>query len=125
MYVFKVPFLPPSENKMYWTDRNRKRHLTEAAKDFKTKVKLFMPKFDIPEQTLISIKVELYGSWFTKKGRIRIRDGQNMMKALYDAIAEKAGIDDSCLWNWSGKKIDTEGEHMMIEIKLLGKRCGT
>lgn len=118
-HIFKVPFLPPSENKMYWSDYNRKRHLTEDAKEFKSKFKLFMPAMDIPENVLLSIKVELYGSWFTKKDKVRKRDGQNMMKALYDAISEKIGVDDSYLFMWGGVKIDSEDEHMIIELNEI------
>jgi len=117
-YIFRIPFLPPSENKMYWVDRKRQRHLTEEAKKFKTDAKLFMPPMEIPEQVKVDFDVELHGNWYTKKGRFKIKDGQNMMKALIDAIAEKAGCNDCCLWNWAGHKIQSKEECMRISIKL-------
>jgi len=121
-YKFKVPNIPPSSNKMYSINHyNRLVYLTPEARHFKTCVKLACPtmKFSC-EKPRLSIEIAYYSpKWLCKNGNIRKIDGQNCDKAIYDAIAESIGIDDSFFWKWQGIKVLSQEEYTEIEVSEI------
>jgi len=72
------------------------------------------------EKPRLSIEIAYYSpKWLCKNGNIRKIDGQNCDKAIYDAIAESIGIDDSFFWKWQGIKVLSQEEYTEIEVSEI------
>lgn len=123
---FEVPMLPPSENKMYsWDPMKKRPYKTKECSNFKSNFQMFCPPIQFKEGERIVVAVEYYGDWYYKNGKVRKKDGQNLQKAVYDALFEKIGIDDCHLWMWCGKKIQSDHDKMVITIEVLDGNAGT
>jgi len=116
--VFELPFLPPSENNMYYWDRARgTQKMYTSVKKFKSDTMLLMPRIVIGKNVPTEIFFEFHGDWYFKNGNMRKKDGQNLIKALIDAIFAKIGVDDCQLWTWHGKKIQADEFKTVVKIQ--------
>ncbi|MFC1808859.1 RusA family crossover junction endodeoxyribonuclease [Candidatus Omnitrophota bacterium] len=119
--TFKIPALPPSMNQMYKINyHTRQCYLDEKAREFKRTASMYTPFISVSDQEKILVDVEYHGNWFTKAGKIRRKDGQNLDKALYDCICNSLGIDDSQAFEGSWKKIQGEEEFTIVHIMVKG-----
>jgi Holliday junction resolvase RusA-like endonuclease len=92
--------------------------MSEEVRHFKMALKLACPvmKFSCPEPRL-SIEIAYYSpKWICKNSKIRKADGMNLDKAVYDAISEKIGIDDSHFFKWAGIKVLSQEEYTEIQV---------
>ena len=105
-YNFTIPFLPPSENSLYgWNRMTKKKYLLPKVRQFKNNCKAYIP--DIPNLVgkLLKVTFRFFGNWYFKNGKLKRKDGQNLTKALIDAIFEKINIDDCYIWTSSWEKV--------------------
>ncbi len=121
-HEFTIPLLPPSMNAIYgYNPMTKRRYLNSKGRTFKAQCKLFVPPIELEAQTPVKIQFSLYGNWFYKNGNIKKHDGQNLSKILYDAIFEKVGVDDCCLWKWSGEKIQSDESKTVVKFETIEK----
>ena len=106
---FKVPFIPPSANKIYWINYNERRvYLSEEARNFKTAVKSFMPLWEVDPSVYLRFDISIYDNWYTKEGSVRKRDIQNLDKIIIDACCERLGIGDERVWERTIRKLSDD-----------------
>ncbi len=69
----------------------------------------------------ISLKVEIFENWYTKKGTVRKKDLANREKFLIDSIFKSLGLDDSYIFEHTMFKIQSKEEKSVVNILLLKK----
>ena len=94
--TFKIPAIPPSYSKSLKINYSfRHTYLSKEARDFVNLVKRYIPHCTYTIDTLFSIDIEIHDNWYTKQGKVKRKDVQNLDRLLIDAIFNKIGIDDS------------------------------
>lgn len=97
---------PLSINKAY---RGR-RFATKDLHDYQKEVTYQLPKLKIPTGKL-SVK---YVFGCSSKGS----DGDNLIKAFQDCLAEHYGFNDNRIYKWEVEKIDVKKGQEFIEFKI-------
>lgn len=97
---------PISVNEAY---RGR-RYSTQKLKDYKNQIALLAPKIKVPEGKL----VVRYIFGVSSKGS----DGDNLIKALQDALAEKYGFNDNRIYAWYIEKEDVKKGEEYIDFTI-------
>jgi len=88
--------------------RTKTVYLTNEARYWKTKAKLFIPNINLQEGTYLTVSVEVTAPWFFKNGKPKKADVQNLGKVILDAISERCGFDDCLIWNIGLRKVHSE-----------------
>lgn len=65
----------------------------------------------------LSVSVDIYENWLTKKGLVARKDIANREKFLIDSVFEALGIDDKFIWIHKMTKVQSETEEKAI-IKI-------
>jgi Holliday junction resolvase RusA-like endonuclease len=96
--------------------RELKKYILEKVKNQvpKTKLKSF-------QNTKLSIIVEVYENWYTKKGTVKRADLANKEKFLTDSVFDALGLDDCFIFEYTMKKIQSKDERTIIYLELFGK----
>jgi Holliday junction resolvase RusA-like endonuclease len=121
---FTIDGIPPSYNKSckinYGT---RQLYLSKEARNFKDKVKISMPFWELPDKELVFyIHNKYHANWFYKNGKPKKKDVQNMNRLLIDAIFQTLGRDDSVLWRVTDEKIhNPKEEFTLVELNVQEK----
>lgn len=111
---FSLPF-PPSMNGLYGVNyKMRCVYLTNDARYWKSKAKLFIPAFKCSETHKIKISLKMLNNWFFKNGKQKRVDVQNLIKVVVDAISEKCGFNDCQVWTFSAQKIQSTTEQSVF-----------
>jgi len=115
---FKIPGVPLSYNQhMQVNYYQRQMYLTKDAREWKKRVKLSTPDFEIAPGALLSIYVEVHSDhWYTKEGKVRRIDLPNLDKLLIDAIANRLGFDDSIIFDSHFKKVVDNSEYTLVKL---------
>jgi Holliday junction resolvase RusA-like endonuclease len=118
---FTIEGIPPAYNKACKINYGRRNvYLTQSARNFKTKVKLNVPAWELDDQDLVfQIHNKYYSNWYYKNGKPKKKDVQNMNRLLIDAIFSALGKDDSLLWRVTDEKVQCEDEeftHVTLEV---------
>lgn len=118
---FKINSIPPSYNAMFKINYNFKEvYLSDTARAFKQLVKLSMPAIEFKDDSLFKIDIVYCYNWFYKNFNPRKLDIQNMDKLLLDAVFEKLGLDDSRVFVFNQKKVQSPSEvYTEVEITVL------
>jgi Holliday junction resolvase RusA-like endonuclease len=118
---FKVPAIPPSYNKSFQINFNyHTTFLSKEAKGFKDKVKMFMPVWQPPVDSMFEMNIKIQNCWFFLNGNLQKKDVQNLDKLICDACFEKIGIDDNQIQKLSIEKVRNKESFTEIEIKVVG-----
>ena len=108
MIRIELPFLPPSVNHAYFTNRYGGRVLSAAGKSFKNQTKTLIARQHpkellkiLPDQPYLVLlrlffdRIENKG-WPNKtKSRYKHFDGSNYIKLVEDALMDATGVDDA------------------------------
>lgn len=109
MFILKVK--PLSLNSAY---RGR-RFTTPELLSYKKQIHILSPRIEIPEGKLLVRYVFGVSS--------KNSDGDNLIKVLQDALAEKYCFNDKIIYKWEVEKVDVKKgqEFVAFEILPLGK----
>ena len=67
----------------------------------------------------LSLTVEIFENWYTKKGAVRKKDLANREKFLIDSIFKSLGLDDSFIFEHKMFKIQSNEEKVKILISKI------
>lgn len=115
-----IPFKTPTINHLYWHKGNMKIMTTEAKKlrERINEICFFLDKTGLGNKK-IDMFIDIYENWETKKGEIKKKDLLNREKFLVDSIFEAIGIDDKFIFKQTFRKIQSDEEKAVIEIREL------
>jgi Holliday junction resolvase RusA-like endonuclease len=120
-FRLKLPFLPPSVNKLFATVRDPatgviKRVLTAKARRIRRLVAALINRSLDPSR-LYELHIDFHLPCFTKKGAVRKVDLSNRIKFIEDCVCEALGIDDSHVFRIVLTKHHSESELTSIEVR--------
>jgi Holliday junction resolvase RusA-like endonuclease len=120
-FRLKLPFLPPSVNKLFTTVRDPasgviKRVLTSKARRIRRLVAALINRSLDPTK-LYELHIDFHLPCYTKKGAVRKVDLSNRVKFIEDCVCEALGIDDSHVFRIVLTKQDSENELTSIEVR--------
>ena len=75
-----------------------------------------IPDLIIHPDTELEVKILYFGKFYTKAGKIRIKDGQNLDKCLYDIMFKKWMIDDSRVFRGIWEKVESKDEYTLVVV---------
>lgn len=119
---FRIPSIPPSVNDLYYHIKDHYARYTYVLKPevrlWKTKAKEYVPPFAITAGQLFFFNWVAVNDWYYQNGKPRRYDLFNLQKVLVDAVCEKIGVDDCCLWaSTDVRKVHSPSEQY-IEVEL-------
>lgn len=132
--LVEYPYIPPSTNKIYRTNRYGRRFLTSEGEAYKSYFKRFLidnyfnqiNNLNIHgiyslEITLYMKEEDLVNKKFGKDKRIKSAyktlDADNRIKLIQDGLAEAIGIDDSRFFSTSSTKMISD--EVKVELNLI------
>lgn len=118
--TFTLPGLPTSVNSLYnviWT--LHRVELKSECRRWKQSAKGKIPHFDVPKDCLLKIDCEFHYPFLYQNGKLRKFDTSNLLKLLYDAVAEGLNVDDSRFKAGSFTSIDEEDEWVQVMVTIL------
>lgn len=132
--TIELPFIPPSVNDLYYTNKYGGRTLTDVGKIFKIRVKQFIAETyleklqNINPNGMFSIDMIFYldpEEVFTKsyldnpktKSPYRIRDVGNMEKILIDTLKDAIMKDDCQIFRETLTKVASSRRRVEIKIR--------
>jgi len=129
MIRIELPFLPPTTNHAYSTNKFGGRRLSSEGKEFKNETKVLIARKyttalravhkDMPLVILAKFYFEtiVNETWPGKaKNRYKKLDVTNRIKLLEDALAEALGVDDSCTLSFIPDKCVGDSERTVLYI---------
>lgn len=109
----------PTINHLYFHWKNR-TIMTREAKILREKIQIEVKNqiknCDEIRDKPLSIRVDIFENWFTKKGNVKKLDIANREKFLVDSVFKALGIDDKFIWEQTMTKRQSEEEKAVIEI---------
>lgn len=114
---FTLPSLPPSVNSLYaiyW--RERRVELKPEARRYKSDMQTFIPRYTLTPGAYLHLDMEFHYPYLYQNLKLRVFDAPNMQKLLQDAVAQKLGIDDKHIKDWSGRSVDDEREYVVVTL---------
>ncbi len=122
MMEIKIPFKTPTINHLYWHKGNMKI-ITKEGREIRGKIydiiiNLHMNTTSYEDKKL-SIKVEIFENWLTKKGLVKRADISNREKFLVDSIFTALGLEDKFIFEHKMIKKQSEEEYCIVTIDIL------
>lgn len=121
--TFVLPNLPKSINSLYQINfRLRTVSLKDEVRIWKSESKGLIPAWNpVDRKTgFISVKSSFTYNFYYQNGKLRQFDTPNMLKALYDLIAEKIGVDDKYLKEGAFSSTHSEEiERVEVEVRFV------
>jgi len=112
----------PSVNHLYGHNRLGHFYLKKEGKELRKYI-FEKIKNDISKDKLknfhdikLSVTVEIYENWYTKKGAVKKKDVANREKFLIDSVFNALGLDDCFIFEHVMKKVQSEDEKAVITI---------
>lgn len=120
-FRLKLPFLPPSVNKLFTTVRDPKtgvikRTLTQKARRIRRLVTALIDA-ELHPGRIYELHLDFHFSAYTRKGTVRRIDLTNRVKFIEDCVCEALGIDDSHIFRVVMNKHDADEELTVVEIR--------
>jgi Holliday junction resolvase RusA-like endonuclease len=118
---FTVDALPPTVNHMY-AHKGGRRVLTRESLGFRDRVALAIgPQRLTWRPSGVVMALVFLGSphWITKRHKLRDMDGDNRLKALFDAVEACTGVPDCTNWEfhcWKVARADVRTTVYLIEL---------
>lgn len=114
---FLLPTLPPSCNRLIQIDYVRRRvYLAEEPRRWKSDMQALVPRFEIPESSLLQIDYTAYYPWLHANGKRRRLDVSNFMKLLHDTVCGRIGVDDSRVVSGSFAAVDDVNSRVEVVL---------
>lgn len=120
--TFCVPELPPTVNNLY-ANVGKKRVLSKDGRDFKKVVAVEIGAKKAtwkPKGMVMALIFYQSPHWVTKRDTIRDMDGDNRVKALFDAIQDCTGIPDFTNWEFHCYKVASAHTRTTVYLFDLG-----
>lgn len=122
-FKMRLPFLPPSVNKLFTTVRDPntgviKRVLTQQARRIRRLVMAMIDR-QLNPAGLYEMQIDIFMPCYTKKGTVRKVDLSNRVKFIEDCVCDALGIDDSHIFRVVLNKRDAADDLTLIEIRPL------
>jgi Holliday junction resolvase RusA-like endonuclease len=115
--TFTLPSLPVSSNRLHNIDHRRRRvFVSDEARQWANRIWPLIPRFDIPETSLLRIDYVASYQWFHANGKRRRKDPSNLMKLLHDTVCARIGVDDSRVVAGSFAAVDAVEESIQITL---------
>jgi len=111
-----------SVNHLYGHNRLGHFYLKKEGKELreyilkKIKNKISKDKLKHFQDIKLSVTVEIYEDWYTKKGAVKKKDVANREKFLIDSVFNALGLDDCFIFEHIMKKVQSEEEKAEITI---------
>lgn len=120
-FQLRLPFLPPSINKLFTTVRDPqtgviKRVLSQKARRIRRLITALIDR-ELNPALIYELQLDIHMPCFTKKGSVRKVDLTNRVKFIEDCVCGALGIDDSHIFRVVMNKHDSETELTEIEIR--------
>ena len=112
----------PSVNHLYGHNRLGHFYLKKEGKELRKyifeKIKDHISKDELKsfQDVKLSVKVEIYENWYTKKGTVKKKDIANREKFLIDSVFNALGLDDCFIFEHIMKKAQSDEEKAVITI---------
>lgn len=128
MIEITIPFKTISVNHLYGLGRFGQKYLKPEAKKIREEIFEILKSVNINKteqlkllntEIKLSVSVEIYEDWYTKKGLIKRKDVTNREKFLIDSVFEQLEIDDRRIFEYRTKKIQSEEEKAVIKIDFI------
>lgn len=118
---FRLPAPPISMNAMYQIHYGKRQvYMKPEVRTYKTTMKMYVPRFDVPEDGRVGIRFSVHDDWYFKNGKMRKKDVHNLCKVLTDLVTEKMGFDDSLVWEFQAVKVqDKKDRHVDVRVWRL------
>lgn len=121
-FYVEIPLMPPSSNKLYGKFSNNKKFYLDP------KVKAFRDMTDascwgktfVPKGTLAAVIAIESPGWLSMEYKIRVRDIDNPIKTLLDAVQRTLGFNDTLIWEVHSAKIFSRRESTHLWLFDLG-----
>jgi Holliday junction resolvase RusA-like endonuclease len=78
-----------------------------------------IPRFTLSPGAYLHLDMEFHYPYLYQNLKLRVFDAPNMQKLLQDAVAQKLGIDDKHIKDWSGCSVDDEREYVVVTLKEI------
>jgi Holliday junction resolvase RusA-like endonuclease len=116
----------PSVNHLYGHNRRGHFYLKKEGRDLReyiiSKVRGYVlrnsDKIKKLRDVQLSLTVQIFENWFTKKGTIRKKDVANREKFLIDSVFKGLGLDDSYIFEHTMFKVQSMEEKAVIVIAI-------
>lgn len=105
--MHRINIKPLSVNEAY---RGR-RFATQELKQYKNDLALLLPKLDIPNDRPLQVS---YRFGLSNKNA----DGDNLIKAFQDIIADAYGFNDRQIWGWQVWKTHVKKGEEFVEFEI-------
>jgi len=112
----------PSVNHLYGHNRLGHFYLKKEGKELRkyifNKIKNDISKDKLKDfhDIKLSVTVEIYENWYTKKGAVKKKDVANREKFLIDSVFNALGLDDCFIFEHVMLKVQSEDEKAAITI---------
>lgn len=122
--IITIPIKTPSVNHIYFNWKNR-RILTKEARDLKQEIQEFIDEqidyLDLPEyhDKTLSVTVDVYENWYTKKKLVARKDVSNREKWLIDSIFDILALNDKFIFKHTMNKVQSTEEKSIIRIDII------
>jgi Holliday junction resolvase RusA-like endonuclease len=114
---FTLPSLPTSHNRLHRINHIQRRvSLSDEARRWRSQMMLLVPRFEIPESSLLRVDYVAYYKTQTANGKRRRIDCSNFMKLLLDTICARIGVDDSRVSEGSFASVDAVEERVEVTL---------
>ena len=114
----------PSVNHLYGHNRMGHFYLKKEGRDLREYITSLARKIAVQEKEKIeeiqdcelTLTVEIWEDWFTKKGTIKKKDIANREKFLVDSVFKGLGLDDSAVFEHTMFKVQSDQEKAVLTI---------
>lgn len=112
-----------SVNKIYMRGKNGGVYLAPEVKAYRAEVFPIVQKYYKDSRTkyeggLLTVRVHVYDSFFTKAHTIRTLDIDNFAKQIIDSVFPPLGIDDKAIFNLNLRKVNYDKGQPYIIINI-------
>ena len=120
MIEIRIPFSTPSINHMYGL-RGFRKFIKPEGKTLREAILLLIKALDLDINSVkdkkLSVEVDIFEKWMTKKDTVARKDISNREKFLVDSVFMALEIDDKFIWEHTMTKVQSNDEYFIIRIK--------
>ncbi len=119
--IITIPKKTPSINHLHG-HRGYRWYLKPEGKELKEYISRCVAETyceeDLREKKL-SVSIDIYENWLTKKGLVARKDLKNREKFLIDSVFQALGLDDKFIYVHKMQKVQSETEKSIIKIDVI------
>ena len=121
-WKFTIPVATPSVNALNNIIYSQRRVVTKPeVLKWRSDASAFIPRIKLmSKESFIRVDALFCYPFYHRNGTLRVLDTQNMMKALIDTIAWKAGFNDLRVKSGSWDSADDTNERVEVQLTEVG-----